>query len=480
MTPNRMLIRCAVVAALMIPLGARLHAAPPNLGGVNPNRGPTTGGTIVTISGINFTGATAVTFGGVDTADFFVLDDTRITVATPPREAGLVNVSVTNPDGTGTQTNAFLYVAVATAMDDAYETPVNTPLTVEAPGVLENDDTMEGGTMTASPWTGPSNGGVVLSSDGSFTYTPNTGFMGVDSFTYRVSNDEGLGGVGTVTITVGSGGGGPPGSPSGLNVWSIIVNEVTLRWTAPTGSAPTRYVIECGLGPGQVMLSLATNDATAVLTFNAPTGVLFCRVHALVDTERSPASNEITIFVNVASVPPSAPADLAAVVNASSLGLSWRNTFNGGTPSTLVIDVTGSITTSLPLGPGESTEFSGVPAGTYTLSLRAVNAAGSSAQSNAVTVTFPGPCSGAPATPPNFLAYRVGNTIFVIWGPSPAGSAAATIYVVNVSGSFVGSLPTMARVISGTAPSGSYSLSVVAMNACGTSPSTAVVTVVIP
>ena len=38
--------------------------------------------------------------------------------------------------------------------------------------------------------------------------------------------------------------------------------------------------------------------------------------------------------------------------------------------------------------------------------------------SNAVTVTLPGSCSGAPLTPASFLAYRVGNT-----GPRRVGSA---------------------------------------------------------
>ena len=96
-----------------------------------------------------------------------------------------------------------------------------------------------------------------------------------------------------------------------------------------------------------------------------------------------------------------------------------------------------------------------------------------------MTLTFPGPCSGAPQTPINFLAYKVGGTIFIVWDPAATGPA-PTSYVVNVGGSFFGSLPTVARELSGAPGPGSYSLSVTAINACGASAPTATQTVVIP
>ena len=58
----------------------------------------------------------------------------------------------------------------------------------------------------------PSNGSVTLNADGSFTYTPNTGFNGTDSFTYKLveaSSAESAppaayeSNTATVTITVG-------------------------------------------------------------------------------------------------------------------------------------------------------------------------------------------------------------------------------------------------------------------------------------
>ncbi|MGH9174883.1 MAG: hypothetical protein ACRD1H_11020, partial [Vicinamibacterales bacterium] len=163
----------------------------------------------------------------------------------------------------------------------------------------------------------------------------------------------------------------------------------------------------------------------------------------------------------------------------SNLALAWRNTFAGGAPTGLLLDVSGSLVATLPLPLADSFNFSGVPGGTYTLTLRASNAAGTSGPSNPVTLTFPGACSGAPLTPTNFLASKAGSVITVVWDPAASG-AAPTGFVLNVSGSFVGSFPTTQRSLSGTVGAGTYTLSVYATNACGASAATSSQTIVIP
>jgi hypothetical protein len=67
---------------------------------VTPNRGSTVGGTSVTITGTGFTGATAVSFGGTPATSFIVVNDTTITAVTPAHVVGVVDVTVTTPDGT--------------------------------------------------------------------------------------------------------------------------------------------------------------------------------------------------------------------------------------------------------------------------------------------------------------------------------------------------------------------------------------------
>ena len=71
------------------------------------------GGTTVTITGTNFTGATAVTFGGTAATSVVVVNATTITAITPAHAAGAVNVVVTTPGGTGTGIGLYTYVTPA-------------------------------------------------------------------------------------------------------------------------------------------------------------------------------------------------------------------------------------------------------------------------------------------------------------------------------------------------------------------------------
>ena len=58
--------------------------------------------------------------------------------------------------------------------------------------VLTNDSDPNGGTLTVTttPISNPSNGTVTINANGTFTYTPNTGYTGFDSFVYQVCNNQ--------------------------------------------------------------------------------------------------------------------------------------------------------------------------------------------------------------------------------------------------------------------------------------------------
>ena len=76
--------------------------------------------------------------------------------------------------------------------------------------VLTNDSDLHAGApsennvlLTAQVKTGPTNGALILNADGTYTYTPDPDFNGVDSFTYEaVDSLGGISNVATVTITV--------------------------------------------------------------------------------------------------------------------------------------------------------------------------------------------------------------------------------------------------------------------------------------
>ncbi|MCA8986412.1 MAG: tandem-95 repeat protein [Planctomycetaceae bacterium] len=76
-------------------------------------------------------------------------------------------------------------------------------LTAEDVGsVLDNDTDVDNGSLTAVLETGPAHGTLSLRPDGTFQYTPDPGFSGVDSFTYRSTDGDLFSDPATVTINV--------------------------------------------------------------------------------------------------------------------------------------------------------------------------------------------------------------------------------------------------------------------------------------
>ena len=86
-------------------------AAAPTITNVSPNRGSTKGHTNVVITGTNFQSGATVKFGNVAALDVDVNSATSVVAETPPQNAGVVNVTVTNPDQqSATRTQAYTYV----------------------------------------------------------------------------------------------------------------------------------------------------------------------------------------------------------------------------------------------------------------------------------------------------------------------------------------------------------------------------------
>lgn len=76
---------------------------------ISPATGLAAGGTNVTITGTDFSGAEGVTFGGTAATNFKVVSNTRITCTTPAKTAGTYNVVVQDDAGDATKTNGFVY-----------------------------------------------------------------------------------------------------------------------------------------------------------------------------------------------------------------------------------------------------------------------------------------------------------------------------------------------------------------------------------
>ena len=147
-----------------------ISTAAPTVTSVSPTSGSTAGGTAVTITGTNFTGASAVTVGGAACPNVVVVSATSITCTTPTGTAGTASIIVTVGSQSNVANTLFTYNAPATTTTTA---PAVTTTTT-APAVTTTTAAPAVTTTTAAPATtapvGPVN--VTSSNQSSLTRTP--------------------------------------------------------------------------------------------------------------------------------------------------------------------------------------------------------------------------------------------------------------------------------------------------------------------
>jgi hypothetical protein len=138
-----------------------------------------------------------------------LIDSTTASPTLTPDLPGDYTIALTVDDGNGETAGDRVIITAQpqpnrppTAVDDAYTTDEDTPLSVDAPGVLENDTDPDGDTLTAALVDNPTNGTITLNPDGSFTYTPTPDYFGPDTFTYQANDATTESNTATVTLTI--------------------------------------------------------------------------------------------------------------------------------------------------------------------------------------------------------------------------------------------------------------------------------------
>jgi hypothetical protein len=89
------------------------YGSPPTVTGLNVAQGPSAGGTVVTVHGTGFTGATVVGFGGIPGSALDVESDTELQVTTPAERPGTVDVVVDTPAGGSTVSSVDQFTFLA-------------------------------------------------------------------------------------------------------------------------------------------------------------------------------------------------------------------------------------------------------------------------------------------------------------------------------------------------------------------------------
>jgi hypothetical protein len=263
---------------------------------IAPSSGPAAGGTSVTITGANFSGASAVQFGAAYAPAFTVNSATSIT-ATAPAGSGTVDVTVT-VDGFTSATSAadqFSYgagPAVTAVAPNSGSAAGGTAVTITGAGFTGATAVSFGGTAAASftvnsatsiTATSPAGGGIV---DVTVTTSAGTSATGAaDGFTYiatptvtAVSPNSGSNSGGTnVTITGTNFTGATAVSFGGTPATNVNVASATsITATSPAGSGVVNVTVTAAGGTSATgaadMFTYAPLVAATARTFVSASG----------------------------------------------------------------------------------------------------------------------------------------------------------------------------------------------------------------
>jgi alpha-tubulin suppressor-like RCC1 family protein len=253
----------------------------PSIIAVVPAAGPLAGGTSVTITGANFTGATAVDFGSMPAKSFVLHSASSITAVAPAGSLGTVNVTVVTPAGISPVVSAdrFTYLAAPTV-------------------------------KSLSAKKGPGAGRTTVTITG-------TGFEGATAVSFGASAAEGFtvnsaksitavspAGTGTVDVTVTSAGGTSATVKGDEFQYTPAVSAIT-PGSGPAAGAGTVTIAGAGFAPG---------DGATVFKFGSKTATGVECASTSVCTATVPAGKAGTVAVSAQvgklKSPANSPGDL--------------------------------------------------------------------------------------------------------------------------------------------------------------------------
>jgi hypothetical protein len=343
------------------------------------------------------------------------------------------------------------------ANPDTYAAFMNTALTVLAPGVLGNDLDADGDPLTAVLVQNVSSGTLTLNADGSFTYTPNTGFLGGDLFTYAANDGVSSSGITTVSLTVM-----PPTLPGApTSVVAVGGNaQATVSFAAPASDGGSAITSD----PGGLTASGAASPLTVTgLTNGTPYTFTVTATNAVGTGPASDPSNSVTP-VTV----PGAPTSAVATRGRNQATVSFvAPASNGGSPI-LSYTVTSNPQGRTATGSRSPLTVTGLTNGrAYTFTVRATNAVGTGPASDPSNSVTP---AAVPASPTSVVA-TAGNARATVSFVPPVwdgGSPILSYTVTSSPGGRTATGPASPLTVTGLTNGTPYTFTVRATNAVGT------------
>ena len=252
-----------------------LPSPPPTIANINPNNGPTEGGTPITISGSNFINVQTIYFGNSEATNLVVLNSNTISAVTPPGVTGPVDIVLTTASGVARSSEGFMYLGspIVDSIEPYFGSGQGGTLTTITGRGFEFSSTVRIGGALAT--------GVTVEGSTQLTFTTPPGTPG--SATVEVSNTYGstlvpggffyLSETGVIPLDFAF------GSRDDLLAagWDFLARSAfgNIRNTEQTSGLVVSY--DQNLHPGAIRLPIGngdlwqnTNDTSNSLFFNLP------------------------------------------------------------------------------------------------------------------------------------------------------------------------------------------------------------------
>jgi hypothetical protein len=338
---------------------------------VAPSSGPSAGGSLVAISGMNFVSGASVRFGSNAATGVTVVSPSSI-ICTTPSGTGTVNVTVTNPGGaSATLSNGYTYTNGGTP-----------PLTLTSPATATPNPTQTGQVVSfavgavsnlGNPLTYTWTFGDGANGSGSSTTHVFTS-VGVFTATATVADNAGNSLTSSVTVTVTN---APPPPPV---ITSLLTASGTVgsgfSYTITGSNSPTSFNAS-GLPAG-----LSVNTSTGVIS-GTPTATGTSNV--TLSATNAGGTGSATLVLTINSATPPKPVINSSLTATGTVGSAFSYTITA-TNSPTSYNASG-----LPAGLSVNTStgvISGTPSanGTSNVALSATNAGGTGSATLVLTI----------------------------------------------------------------------------------------------
>ena len=276
------------------------YVAAPTVGLLSLLAGPLTGGSTETITGTNFTGATAVDFNTTKATNLKIVSSSKITVTIPKGQAGRVDVTVVTAGGTSVKSSAdkFTYVALPTV------------------------------TGIVAPSSGPLAGGNQVTINGTNLLNATSVKFGSSAATNLVINSAGTqitvtdptaGKAGTVDVTVATAGGTSATSTADKFTYAAAPTITGIKPAAGAVGASVTItaanLLNATVDFGNAAATSITSDTATQIVVKSPAGTGTVNVTVTTPSGNAVASSAFTYSTTAAAAAVSNNGPVAAEAN---------------------------------------------------------------------------------------------------------------------------------------------------------------------